>query len=441
MDTRAASARQLRALSNEEGMRIALVVHKYPPASVGGTEIYTQNLARELSARGHQVFVFYRDEGGAKGQLQLKWEQRDGARLCQVSRAYDPESASPLAQFLDTFLNADVEQAFGTFLDEARPDVVHFQHVALLSYRLIGQAKDAGLPVVLTLHDYWFQCSVSQLVWPDAQVCEGKALGLNCARCVLAARVRPSLLPFLRPLGAPFLQARDALVRGAALKADRLIAPSQFLIQKYLDVGFPAKRIVHLENGLDIERIRRYPRQPSSEDRVRFVFLGSLAWQKGVHVLVEAFRGIPAEKAALRIYGSPTVFPDYADRLRSMADSDNTSFEGLVPNEEVGRVLADADVAVVPSLWYENSPVVIQEAFAAGVPVIASRIGALSEKVQHGVNGFLFTPGDVAALREVVHSIIEHPAQIKDLKMHTLGPVTVQGHVDVLLRLYQALVN
>ena len=422
-------------------MRIALVVHKYPPASVGGTEIYTQNLARELSARGHQVFVFYRDEGGAKGQLQANWEQRDGARLYKVSRAYDPESASPLAGFLDTFLNADVEQAFGTFLDQARPDVVHFQHVMLLSCRLIGQAKEAGLPVLLTLHDYWFQCSVSQLVWPDAQVCRGKALGLNCARCVLAARVRPSLLPFLRPLAAPFLQARDALVKDAALKADRLLSPSQFLIQKYLEVGFPLERTVHLENGLDVERLRRYPRRPSSDGRARFVFLGSLAWQKGVHVLVEAFRGIPAEKATLRIYGSPMVFPDYAERLRRMADPDNTSFEGLVPNEEVGRVLADADVAVVPSLWYENSPVVIQEAFAAGVPVIASRIGALSEKVQHGVSGFLFTPGDVAALREVVDSVIEHPSQLEDFRARIPAPSTLQEHVALLNELYQILAN
>lgn len=422
-------------------MRVALVVHKYPPASVGGTEIYTQNLARELSARNHQVFVFYRDDGGSTGQSQVKWEQRDGARLCQVLRAYDPETASPAAQFLDTFLNADVEQAFGTFLDEAKPDVVHFQHVALLSYRLIGQAKNAGLPVVLTLHDYWFQCSVSQLVWPNAQVCRGKALGLNCARCVLTARVRPSLLPFLRPLAAPLLQVRDALVKGAALEADMLIAPSQFLIQKYIEVGFPPEVTIHLENGIEVERIRRYRHRPSSEGCVRFVFLGSLAWQKGVHVLVEAFQGIPAEKATLQIYGSPAVFPGYSKRLRRMADPHNTSFGGLVPNEEVGRVFADADVVVVPSLWYENSPVVIQEAFAAGIPVIASGIGALSEKVQHEVNGFLFTPGDVEALREVLDLLIENPARLENLRAHIPEPSTLQEHVTLLKEIYQSLAN
>jgi glycosyltransferase involved in cell wall biosynthesis len=422
-------------------MRIALVVHKYPPASVGGTEIYTQNLARELSAQDHRVFVFYRDDEGATGRDKANWEGREGVTMYPVSRPYNPRTASPPAQFLDTFFNPDVEHAFRQFLEVSRPDLVHFQHVAMLSYRLIGLAKDAGLPVVLTLHDYWFQCSVSQLVWPDAQVCQGKALGLNCARCVLAARTRSPLLQFLRPLAAPLLQTRDALVKGAALKADKLISPSHFLIEQYTAVGFPRDRFDYLENGIDVERIRRYPRRPSSDGPLRFVFLGSLAWQKGVHVLVEAFRGVSPEKATLWIYGSPDVFPEYAERLRRMADSANTSFEGLVPNEEVGRVLSAADVVIVPSLWYENSPVVIQEAFAAGVPVIASRIGALAEKVQHEVNGLLFTPGDVEALREVLDSVIEHPAQIEDFRAHIPEPVTVQGHVDVLVGLYQALVH
>jgi glycosyltransferase involved in cell wall biosynthesis len=258
---------------------------------------------------------------------------------------------------------------------------------------------------------------------------------------VLTARVRPSLLPFLRPLAAPLLQARDALVKGAALKADRLISPSQFLIQKYIEVGFPPEGTVHLENGIDVERIRRYPHRPSSKGRVRVIFLGSLAWQKGVHVLVEAFQGIPAEQAILRIYGSPAVFPDYAERLHKMADPANTSFEGLVPNEEVGRVLADADLVVVPSLWYENSPVVIQEAFAAGVPVIASRIGALAEKIQHGANGFLFTPGDVEALRDVLKGLAENPARIENLWADIPEPTTVRKHVDGLVRLFETLIT
>ena len=169
---------------------------------------------------------------------------------------------------------------------------------------------------------------------------------------------------------------------------------------------------------------------------MRFAYLGSLAWQKGVHVLVEAFIGIPAADATLRIYGSPDVFPDYAARLHQIADPANTSFEGLVPNEEVGRVLAEADVVIVPSLWYENSPVVIQEAFTAGVPVIASQIGALTEKVQHGVDGLLCTPGDVGALRETLRSFIERPGQIEGFRTRIPRPITLQQHSEEMERIY-----
>lgn len=387
-------------------MRIALVVHKFPPVSVGGTEIYTQNLARELSAQGHEVMVFSRRFGANSAETELVWEERPGFQVAWVSRAFDPGSAPPWSQFLDTFFNPDVEDAFQQFLDIAQPDVIHFQHVMLLSYRLVRLAKQRGIPALLTLHDYWFICSNSQLIWPDSQICKGKALGMNCARCALTNRIAsPVLRTALRPPAAVLLQLRDTLVRRAVLQADTVIAPSHFLIDRYVEEGLPPERFICLENGIDLEHIQRYDHRPAEDGRVRFTYLGSLAWQKGVHILVEAFRDIPAGEARLRIYGPPDVFPDYSARLRELANPANTSFEGQVPNEEVGQVLAETDVLVVPSLWYENSPVVIQEARAAGVPVIASNLGALPEKV--GDSGWLFSPGSVEELRDHLKNVVE----------------------------------
>ena len=418
-------------------VRIALVVHKFPPASMGGTEIYTLNLARELSRRGHDVFVFYRHDEPTNRRGDISWKERDGFTACRVSRAFDYASEHALAQFLDTFANPDVEVAFRIFLDKVRPDLVHFQHLMLLSYQLVGLAKQKGLPVLLTLHDYWFICGNSQLIWPDARVCGGRAWGLNCARCALT-HVRSPLVQPLRPLVALLLQVRNGLVRQAALRADRLITPSHFAIKEYVKAGFPEDRFTHLENGIDAERIWRYPHRPTLDGCLRFSYLGSLAWQKGVHVLLEAFRGMPPEKALLRIYGDPTVFPEYTRRLRQLADPSNTTFGGRVPNEEVGRILAETDVLVVPSLWYENSPLVIQEAFAAKVPVLASRIGALSEKVQHGVSGLLVEPGDATSLRKAVRSLVEHPARIEGYREHIPHAATIEGHVDKLEWIYNA---
>jgi glycosyltransferase involved in cell wall biosynthesis len=417
-------------------MRIALVVHKFPPSSMGGTENYTLRLAQEFSRQGHQVFAFYRAEPPVSGQ-QMIWEDRQGFQACRVSRGFDVETAPAPAKFLDTFYSQEIERAFAHFLDQSQPDLVHFQHVMWLSYRLIAMAKERGLPALLTLHDYWFLCANSQLIWPDAQVCQGKAWGLNCARCALAQARWPGG-NLLRPMIAPAFRLRDALVRGAALRADRWIAPSHFLIEQYVKAGFPAERFVYLENGIDVERIRRYPRQPSV-GRMRFTYLGSLAWQKGVHTIVEAFRGMPTDKAVLRVHGDPAVFPDYAASLRQLADPANTFFEGAVPNEEVGRVLAETDVLVVPSLWYENSPMVIQEAFAAGVPVMASQLGALSEKVRPSVDGWLCAAQDVTAWREEVLSLAEHPERVQQCHERIPAPLTVEKHTALLGDLYERL--
>lgn len=415
-------------------MKILLVVHKYPPFSIGGTEVYSRNLADELCRCGHDVVVYFRADFGQRA-FAAREEDINGIACRRVSAPLVGWRSLPPVEFYRTFLNPAIERDFAAFLAREQPDLVHFQHVMGLSARLIPIARDMGLPVVLTLHDYWFLCSNSQLVRPDAQVCRGKAWGLKCARCALVRAGVPLVKP-LQPVVAPLFWARDTLVRRAAWQADCLIAPSRFLIQQYVAAGFPAGRFEYLENGIDFGRIRRYSHRPSAGDRLRLTYLGSLAWQKGVHVLVKAFRGIPADRVVLRIYGNPAVFPDYAASLRDIADPSNTFFEGTVPNDEVGRVLTETDLVAVPSLWYENSPMVIQEAFAAGVPVVASRIGALAEKVRDGVDGVLCTPGDVEAWHECLLSLAEHPDVVTGLRSELPEPVTVRRHTELLTELY-----
>lgn len=421
-------------------MRIAVVVHKFPPASVGGTEIYTRNLARALSLE-HDVAVFYRDDH-SRQVFHEEWQDRDRFRAYCVGRPFNPAGASPPMLFRDTFFNPSIEEAFGRFLDEIRPDVVHFQHLMQLSFRLIAQAKRRGLPCLLTLHDYWFICSNSQLIWPNAQICQGKALGLNCVRCA-TSRIGSAWIGAARPLLAVAFQLRDGLIRRSALQADRLVAPSRFLIERYVQAGFPEDRFVFLENGLDVDRIREYAKQNRGEreDKLRVAYVGSLAWQKGVHVLVEAFRDLSPERAILRVFGNPRVFPDYATHLQAEANSANTFFEGTVPNDRVGEVLAETDVLAVPSLWYENSPVVIQEARAAGVPVIAADHGALSEKVRNGVDGVLVRPGDVSAWQETLRQLASHPEKVSAMRVNVPEPLTVEEHVEKIVSIYQCLVE
>lgn len=415
-------------------MRILFVVHKYPPFSLGGTEIYTHNLVTELHRRGHQVTLYFRADF-SPAPFAARDEQVAGLPARRLSAPLTGWRAFPLVEFFRTFRNPAIERDFAAFVQRVRPDIVHFQHLMALSAHLLPIARQAGLPTVLTLHDYWFLCANAQLVWPSGRRCPGKAAGLNCARCALA-RFRSPLTWPLRPALAPLFWYRDAVVRAAGLSAHHYFSPSEFLAARYRAAGFPADRLTILENGLPLTALRSLAWQPAPNGRLRCTFLGSLAWQKGVHVLVNAFRDLPPERAQLRIYGPPNTFPAYSATLRQMANPANTIFMGAIPNDEVGAVLATTDVLIVPSLWYENSPLVIQEAHALEIPVIASDLGALPEKV--GAGGWLFPPGDAAALRARLQTLLDSgiPAATRAA---TPPPTSIQETADRLLAHYTAL--
>ena len=158
-------------------------------------------------------------------------------------------------------------------------------------------------------------------------------------------------------------------------------------------------------------------------------------------MLVEAFNGLADGSAELWIYGDPSVFPDYARRLRELAANPRIRFLGKVDDEDVGSALSELDALIVPSLWYENSPLVIQEAFAAKVPVIASDLGALAEKVRHGLDGLLFRPGDRQDLVAKIGSLLEKPLLLKELRENIRPVKTIEENADELERLYGDLIR
>lgn len=431
--------------------KVLLVSHKYPPYALGGVEVYTYHLAQAMRER-HEVSVFFRHDGvpaeRGRGPVLAEHDESPapeagGVRTRRVSLKPRGLRSSVAGEFLDTFLNRQIEASFARFLEVVQPDLVHFQHLMSLSARLPALARRAGVPALLTLHDYWFLCGNSQLIWPDARPCEGKALGMNCVRCAAAARFPSPLAMALRPALAPLFIYRDQVVRKAVLEVQRLIAPSRFLIEQYVDAGFPAKRFLYLENGLPLDHIGPAPgreRPPGPGAPLRVTFLGSLAWQKGVHILTKAVDGLPPELFRLRIWGDPTTFPAYSQRLRSLLAQPEAVMMGRVDNERVGEVLADSDVLVVPSLWYENSPIVIQEARAAGVPVVASGHGALAEKVRHEVDGLLFPPGDVVALRQALQRLVDEPDLLPRLRRNIPSFVEIEDHLAELDNIYRSVI-
>jgi glycosyltransferase involved in cell wall biosynthesis len=404
-------------------MHILHLVHQYMPEKVGGVELYTQALAQALSRRGHQVGVFARLSADGVGLV---------SRLDDQVRVWNAwhGAFTPGGRFLSTFTDQPLVSAFQQVVSEARPDLVHVQHLMGLPAAVCHTLAQQRIPYVVTLWDFWWVCANAQLLTNYSQeICEGPAAFLNCARCALARSGHPNLWPAL-PVLAPPLAWRNHVLRRVLAGAARIIAPAPFVRDWYARHGVAADKVVVLPPGLD------YPDAgPKEAERpFRIGYIGGLSWQKGAHILVEAFAGL-AGTAELWLAGDTGFDSAYVAHLRRLADS-RVRFLGQIGRDALWHMLAQVDVVVVPSLWYETFCFVVSEAFAMGVPVIASDLGVLADRVRHEVDGLLTPPGDVAALRAALRRAQQEPALLARLRAGIGRPLTVAEHVTAVEALY-----
>ena len=359
--------------------------------------------------------------------------------------------------FEETYRPPLVRDRIAHVLRAVQPDVVHVHNLQNLSFDLPAMARANGARVVATLHDYTLVCASGgqRIHRADRYVCRSIDTD-RCARCfresiffahmslgrIAAATNRPGLLmkaaraarrwfPALSGTAAraaaslPLMSvtkadidARLADARRVMDDVDLFVAPSRSVAEEFRGLGLPASKL----------RISDYGFRPLSEGdgglerrrrsaRLRIGFIGTLVWHKGAHVLIDAVRGLPAEAYELTVFGDPAVFPDYAAGLRAQAAGLPVRFAGAVQRECVADAYAQIDVLVVPSLWLENSPLVIHEAFMARVPVVASGIGGIAGLVENGRNGLLFDPEHDAerSLRGILADLIAQPERLDSL--------------------------
>lgn len=398
-------------------MRILHIVHQYLPDHVGGTELYTQALAAMQQNAGHTVAILTRQDQPALGL-----SSKVNAQGVTVWRASCGE-LSPTGRFVATYGQRQLADHLRAVLAEFRPDLVHIQH-------LMGWPGDvgeilhrAGIPFVVTLHDYWWVCANAQLITNDSQqLCDGPDRFVNCGRCALA-RAGQSGLAWAAPVLAPPLAWRNRLLRRTLDRAAALIAPSRFVADWHRPRLAEDSPIHVVPHGIVAPADAPVPGPKSPI--TRFVYLGGLDWQKGVHVILEAMRGVTG--AELSIAGDPTANPAYVADLRAAAPA-TVTFLGRLDRDAVWPTLAAADFLLFPSLWPESYGLVIDEAFAVGVPVLASDLGAQAERVRPGENGLRLPPGDVAAWRAAMQALADHPARRDELAAGITPTITLAEH-------------
>ena len=419
-------------------MNILLVVHDFLPKHMAGTEIYTYNLARTLKDSGHEVSVYTREHGYFEEKLREEDNEYDGIKVKKVYFNSLNKRLKLLRKFYLDFYNPLLEKHFSDHLDETKPDIIHIQHLKGLSASFISVARKRKIPTVLTLHDYWFMCSTIQLLTTSSKRCSGPLYGLKCPRCLIPT-LNPLTVWGLYPFHSVLFFIRTNYLRRLLNKVDLIISPSNFLRKKFIEHGLSEEKIIFSDNGINTNLLRPYKSNPNN--KLRFSFIGSVMPHKGVHVLLEAFNKLTNSNAELRVYGDSRFAPNYYERLKLMATSSSIKFVDSFDNNRVYEILAETDVLVVPSIWYENSPLTIHEAALAGVPVITSNIGGMAELIERMKNGLLFQVEDTNDLYEKMKLLIDNPRLIKELKGKAEEVKTIEENAKELESIYLRLCN
>lgn len=375
-------------------MKILKVIHGYPPLYSAGSEVYSQTLCHGLVKRGHDVVVFTRQENAYQQEYSIEWSQDplcSDIKLCLVNMAHSR----------DGYRHAAVDRQFSNLLEEYAPDLIHIGHLNHLSTSLVLEAHKLNIPIVFTLHDFWLMCPRGQFLqainskesdlYPVCHSQEDEKCARKCYWRYFSSQDDQEDLLFW----TKWVHKRMDHIKNEILpKIDLLIAPSRYLMDRFVkDFPIELSKIVYSDYGFLREKLTSRKRK---EDKFfTFGYIGTHKQAKGILHLLQAFEKLDSPNTQLKIWGSP--IDPFTSSLKAYISSMNPEIQqrihwvGNYKNDQiVEEVFNHVDAIVVPSIWGENSPLVIHEALEAKVPVITANFGGMKEYIHHEINGLLF---------------------------------------------------
>lgn len=410
-------------------MRILYLIHQFFPEYPTGTERFTLDLAMAMQRAGHSVSVL----AWSNGKFPFTREQ-DGILLRDYSYQGLPVTAfrhKEYRPYEDFHIQDDpsLRRLAEGLLIPGRYDLVHVSHLMRTS-PFVFAAIENNIPYVATLTDYFTLCYHSTLRNLSQELCSGPEHGDTC--------VKNCLLPWMKE---GYLSQRISNAGMILSRAAAVTAPSQYLAQAVRE-EFPGLKIRIIRYGISLGGWPLKNRRYSDRSPITFGYLGALVPNKGVHLLIKAFRKIRNPKCRLRIYGVTNGEQYWLDLLALAHGDRRITFCGPYESRpQLNKILEALDATCVPSIWPDNYPLVIMEAQARKLPVIASRIGAIPEAIQDGVNGFLVKPDDSQSLYQSMQRLIDNPQALNGIRRINPAVRTVEEEAIEYESLYHAAIN
>ena len=426
-------------------MHILKIIHGYPPQYNAGSEVYSQSICIELS-KYHKISVFTREENLYAPCFSIREEKiNENLTLYLVNHP----------QGKDGYRHQQMDDIFTSLLKKLQPNIAHIGHLNHLSTGLVDVLNLFKIPIVYTLHDFWLMCPRGQFLTRSIgnpkgnfQLCthqNDRKCATDCYK-VYFSGIKENEASDIEQWES-WVHHRMKEVKRIVSKIDLFIAPSKYLENRFVqDFCIPKEKIIYLDYGFPTQYL--LPTQKiSANEPYTFGYIGTHIPAKGVNLLIEAFKRLE-QPAILKIFGRENGQSTKALRVMASSSKNKIEFLGEYINQNlVNDVFSKVDCIVVPSIWGENSPLVIHEAQACKIPVITADFGGMKEYVAHKVNGLLFKHREVESLAEQLNFAVSNPEKMKNLgkvgylySENGLIP-NIEEHCKQLVSIYQKVIS
>lgn len=426
-------------------MHILKIIHGYPPQYNAGSEVYSQSICIELS-KYHKISVFTREENLYAPCFSIREEKiNKNLTLYLVNHP----------QGKDGYRHQQMDDVFTSLLKKLQPNIAHIGHLNHLSTGLVDVLNLFKIPIVYTLHDFWLMCPRGQFLTrsignPEGnfQLCthqNDRKCATDCYK-VYFSGIKENEASDIEQWES-WVHRRMKEVKQIVSKIDLFIAPSKYLENRFVqDFCIAKEKIIYLDYGFPTQYL--LPTQKiSANEPYTFGYIGTHIPAKGVNLLIEAFKRLE-QPAILKIFGRENGQSTKALRVMASSSKNKIEFLGEYINQNlVNDVFSKVDCIVVPSIWGENSPLVIHEAQACKIPVITADFGGMKEYVAHKVNGLLFKHREVESLAEQLNFAVSNPEKMKNLgkvgylySENGLIP-NIEEHCKQLVSIYQKVIS
>jgi len=416
-------------------LKVIFCLHHFLPEYIAGTEIYTYNLAKNLSDSGVQTLVLIPNFGNDETK-EYEWQ---GLRVIKYG-----ENSIEDRKMIMGKKKPDGLKEFVRIIGKEKPDIIHFHELAPgsgINIFHVEKAYELKIPIVLTFHLSYYTCFKGSLIYKDVEKCDGLIKIKRCTECVYFSKgitgikgkvLSNAALSLYKTgintmglnnsvgtaLGFPFVidKIKKDLLRLASF-SNKIVVLTEWYKEILEKNEVPTDKLVLIKQGLTNE-LKITSGNIHIRLPLKIVFIGRISELKGLHLLIDAVDTIPEEKISLDIYGQETG-DDYATSCKQKSTlKNNIYWHGTISSDMVIPTLSQYHALCLPSTFSEMSPLVIQEAFAAGIPVIASDVYGNAEQIKDGINGWLFRFKDSNGLALRLQELINDPRKLESAKQN-----------------------